>query len=197
SGLLHERATVGEAFDRAATLLRDHAGGPGSDRILIDEVTRGLLEVRYVTERTPSGVYVLTGDELSLDATRPLLGKPTPCVGREAELALLEASFSTCVEEAEPRAVLVKAPPGVGESGLRHELVRRIFGARGDGVLIVIGRGDPLSAGTSYGLLGQALRRMAGILDGENLEVRREKLAKRIGERMPEETTGRVVAFMG
>src|SRR5262249_6452169 len=87
SGLLHDRATtVGEAFDRAAALLRDHAGGPGSDRIIIDEATRGLLEVRFVTERTSSGVYVLTGDELSLDATRPLLGKPTPCVGREIEL---------------------------------------------------------------------------------------------------------------
>src|SRR5262249_50909711 len=96
SGLLHDRAVVGEAFDRAAALLRAHATGPGSDRILIDEVTRGLLEVRYVTERTPSGVYVLTGEELSLDATRPLLGKPTPCVGREVELGMLEASFSTC-----------------------------------------------------------------------------------------------------
>src|SRR5262249_4636043 len=196
SGLLHERATVGEAFDRAATLLRDHAGGPGSDRILIDEVTRGLLEVRFVTERTPSGVYALTGEELSLDATRPLLGKPTPCVGREAELAMLEASFSACAEEEEPRAVVVKSPPGVGKSRLRHELIRRIS-ARGDDALISIGRGDPLSAGTSYGLLGQALRRMAGIQGGEILEVRREKLSKRIGERLSEEMTARVVAFMG
>src|SRR5262249_20773516 len=125
SGLYHDRGRVGEVFDRAAALLRDHAGEPTSDRILIDEVTRGLLEVRFLTERMPSGVYVLTGDELSLDATRPLLGKPTPCVGREVELGLLEASFSTCVEEGEPRAVLVKAPPGVGKSRLRHELVRR------------------------------------------------------------------------
>src|SRR5208282_2138040 len=128
-----------------------------------------------------------TGDELSLDATRPLLGKPTPCVGREAELGLLEGLLSGCIEEEEPRAVLVKAPPGVGKSRLRHELVRRTLQARGDGVLVVIGRGDPLSAGTSYGLLGQALRRMAGILDGEGLEVRREKLGQRIGERLSEE----------
>jgi hypothetical protein len=196
SGLLHHRSMAGEAFDRTAALLRDHAGRPGSDRIMIDEVTRGLLEVRFVTERTSSGVYVLTGDELSLDATRPLLGKPTPCVGREAELAMLEALLSTCIEEAEPRAVVVKAPPGVGKSRLRHELLRRIS-ARGNDVLIVIGRADPLSAGTSYGLFGQALRRMAGIQGGESLDVRREKLAKRIGERLPEEMTARVVAFMG
>ena len=196
SGLLHERAGAGPAFDRARALLRDHAGGPGSDRIMIDEVTRGLLDVRFVVERTPAGVHVLTGDELSVDATRPLLGKPTPCVGREAELALLEASLSACIEEGEPRAVVVKAPPGVGKSRLRHELLRRLS-SRGDDVLIVIGRADPLSAGTSYGLFGQALRRMAGILDGESLEVRREKLARRIGERLPEETAARVVAFMG
>jgi tetratricopeptide (TPR) repeat protein len=196
SGLLHDRSMAGAAFDHVAALLRDHAGGPGSDRIMIDEVTRGLLEVRFVTERTSSGVYVLTGDELSLDATRPLLGKPTPCVGREAELAMLEASFSTCIEEAEPRAVVVKAPPGVGKSRLRHELVRRIS-ARGDDVLIVIGRGDPMSAGTAYGFFGQAIRRMAGIQGGESLAVRREKLAKRVGERLSEEMTARVVAFMG
>jgi hypothetical protein len=196
SGLLHDRSTAGQAFDRAAALLRDHAGEPGTDRIMIDEVTRGLLEVRFVTERTPAGVYVLTGDELSLDATRPLLGRPTPCVGREAQLAMLDASFSTCVEEAEPRAVVVKAPPGVGKSRLRHELLRRIS-ARGEDVLIVSGRGDPLSAGTSYGLFGQALRSMAGIQGGDSLEVRREKLTKRLGERLPEEMTARVVAFMG
>src|SRR5262249_6898103 len=102
SGLYHDRARVGEAIDRAPARWREHAGKPESDRILIDEVTRGLLEVRFVIERTPSGVCVLTGDELSLDATRPLLGKPTPCVGREVELAMLEASLSTCIEEAEP-----------------------------------------------------------------------------------------------
>src|SRR5262249_15955744 len=140
--------------------------------------------------------YVLTGDELSLDATRPLLGRPTPCVGREAELAMLEASFSACVEEAEPRAVVVKAPPGVGKSRLRHELLRRISAPAGD-VLTVIGGGDPLSAGASYGLFGQALRRLAGILDGESIEARREKLAMRIGERLPEEATARVVGFLG
>jgi serine/threonine protein kinase/tetratricopeptide (TPR) repeat protein len=196
SGLLHDRAVAGEAFDRAAALLRGHAGQAGSDRIMVDEATRGLLEVRYVTERAPSGVYVLTGEELSLDATRPLLGKPTPCVGRDAELALLEASLSACIEEEEPRAVLVKAPPGVGKSRLRHELVRRIS-TRGEGVSIVIGRGDPLSAGTSYGLFGQAIRRLSGILDGEGIETRREKLARRVGERLPEEARARVITFLG
>src|SRR5262249_34244857 len=80
---------------------------------------------------------------------------------------------------------------------LRHELVRRILAARGDGVLIVIGRGEPLSAGTSYGLLGQALRRIAGIQGGESLEVRRDKLQKRVGERLPEEMAARVVVFLG
>jgi hypothetical protein len=116
-------------------------------------------------------------------------------VGREAELGMLEALLSASIEE-EARAVVVKAPPGVGKSRLRHELIRRIS-ARGDDILILVGRGDPLSSGTAYGLFGQALRRMAGIQGGEHLDVRREKLAKRIGERLPKETAARVVAFMG
>ncbi|NUQ78751.1 MAG: protein kinase [Polyangiaceae bacterium] len=195
-GLRHDRAMTGEAFDRAAALLRHHSDEFGSDRILIDEVTRGLLDMRFVIDRAPSGVYLLTGDELSLDATRPLLGKPTPCVGRDIEFAMLEGALSTCIEEAEPCAIVVTAPPGMGKSRLRHEFVRRIS-ARGDDVFVVIGRGDPLSVGVPYGLLGQAIRRLCGILDGESLESRRAKLAKRIGVGLPEERSARVVTFIG
>src|SRR5262249_20748407 len=82
-GFADERASAGEVFDRAAALLRDHTGEPVSEQIVLDDVTRGLLEVRFVVQKTPSGVYALTGEELSLDASRPLLGKPTPCVGRD------------------------------------------------------------------------------------------------------------------
>jgi eukaryotic-like serine/threonine-protein kinase len=94
-----ERTPVGEAFVRAAALLRDHTDAPPSERILLDEATRGLLEVRFVIQRTPEGGYTLSGEELRLDASRPLLGKPTPCVGRDVELGTLEATLSECVEE--------------------------------------------------------------------------------------------------
>jgi serine/threonine protein kinase len=195
-GRLRERLPVGEVLDRAMLLLHDRAGTPPSEQILLDDVTRGLLDVRFRIERTPSGAHMLLGEDLTLDPSRPLLGKPTPCVGREAELGMLELVFAGCIEDAAPRAVLVTAPPGAGKSRLRHELVRRVEG-RGDTVQILLGRGDPLTAGSAWGLLGQALRRHAGILDGEEPAVRRTKLARRVSEHLPAADRERVAAFLG
>ena len=193
---LRERLPIGEVLDRAMLLLRDRAGAHPSEQILLDEVTRGLLDVRFRLGRTPLGAHILLGEELTLDASRPLLGKPTPCVGREAELGMLELVLAGCIEDAAPRAMLVTAPPGTGKSRLRHEFLRRVEG-RGDAIQILLGRGDPMSTGSAYGLLGQALRRHAGILDGENLELRRAKLARRVSERLSIADRERVVAFLG
>jgi hypothetical protein len=196
-GLLQERLPIGEVLDRAAALLRDRpASESPSGLILLDEVTSSLLDMRYRIERTPSGRYALSGEELDLDASRPLLGKPTPCVGRDVELGVLESELAGCIEDGESRALLVTGPPGAGKSRLMHELLRRVR-ARAEDVLILIGRGDPLSAGSSYSLLGQALRRLCGILDGESLLLRRTKLAQRIGERIGAAERERVTAFVG
>jgi len=194
-GRLHERLPIGEVLDRAMQLL-DRADAPPSEQILLDDVTRGLLDVRFRLGRTASGAHTLLSEEVTLDASRPLLGKPTPCVGREAELGMLELVLAGCLEDAAPRAVLVTAPPGAGKSRLRHELLRRVAG-RGDAVQILFGRGDPMTAGSAYSLLGQALRRHAGILDGEDLELRRAKLARRVSERVPAADRERIIAFLG
>src|SRR5262249_3460625 len=51
--------------------------------------------------------------------------------------------------------------------------------------------------GSSYSLLGQAVRRLCAILDGERLEARRDKLMRRIGERVRAEERERGVVFLG
>jgi hypothetical protein len=120
-GLLHARLPVGEVLDRASALLRDHASdASSSDQILLDEVTCGLLNVRFRTLRTPAGTCLLTGEDMELDVSRPLLGKPTPCVGRDIELGVLLGTLSGCIETSEPHAVLVTAAAGMGKSRLRH-----------------------------------------------------------------------------
>jgi hypothetical protein len=52
--------------------------------------------------------------------------------------------------------------------------------ARGQGITILIGRGDAMSAGASYGLLGQALRRLCGVQDGAPLADRCAQLLQRV-----------------
>jgi hypothetical protein len=193
-GRIQDRLPIGEVLDRAMRLL-ERAGAHPSEQILLDDVTRGLLDVRFRLGRTPSGAHALLGEELTLDASRPLLGKPTSCVGREAELGMLELVLADCIEAVAPRAMLVTAPPGAGKSRLRHEFLRRVEG-RGD-VQILLGRGDPMTVGSAYGLFGQALRHHAGILDGEDPGLRRARLARRVSERLPAADRARVVAFLG
>src|SRR6185503_6141015 len=112
------------------------------------------------------------------EGARTLLGQVTPCVGREVELRTLEAVFAECVSEPLARAVLVTSPAGVGKTRLRHEFLARL--AREEQpVQVWVARGDPMSAGSPFGLLGQAIRRTAGLRDGEALDLRRKKLRAR------------------
>ena len=91
------------------------------------------------------------------DAARPLLGKSTPCVGRDQELALLALRIEASLTERSACSILVTAPAGTGKSRLCHELLRRLS-AWQSAPLVIVGRGDQMSAGSPYGLIRKALR---------------------------------------
>ncbi|HEX5749428.1 MAG TPA: protein kinase [Archangium sp.] len=194
-GVFNERMPVGEAMDRAGRLLRQLERTPSAN-VVMDDVTAGLLGPGFQLSRSDSGTFVLRGEQLEADASRPLLGKPTHCVGREQELALLDFTFTTCVEESAARALLVTASPGTGKSRLRHEFLRRLEGKE-QPPLVLLGRGDPMSTGASYGLLGQALRRLCAVGQGESLEARRTRLYQRVARHLPEAKAQEVVEFLG
>jgi tetratricopeptide (TPR) repeat protein len=200
-GTFNQHLPVGEAMDRAGLLLREVAHLPttapaASTPVLMDEVTAGLLGSSFQLARAPSGFFLLHGEHLGADESRPLLGRPTPCVGREHELALLDVTFTSCVEESTARAVLVTAPAGTGKSRLRHEFLRRLERHKSP-LLVLLGRGDPMSAGSADGLIAQALRRLCGISAGEPLEQRRERLSRRLSQHLPAAQAQEVVEFLG
>jgi tetratricopeptide (TPR) repeat protein len=196
-GRLDPHRPVGEAMDRAGQLLRQHDLLPASSAsVLVDEVTAELLGSGFQLTPPQPGVFLLHGERLGADESRPLLGRPTPCVGREQELALLELTFTTCVEESTARAVLVTAPAGVGKSRLRHEFLRRLE-RHTPRALVLLGRGDPISAGSANGLLGQALRRLCDISDCAPLEERRARLSQRLSQHLPPARSQEVVEFLG
>jgi tetratricopeptide (TPR) repeat protein len=93
------------------------------------------------------------------------------------------------------RAVLVTGPAGVGKSRLRWELLRRLAERRAK-VEVLAARGDAMSAGAPLSLLAGALRRAAGVLDGEPAPVRHKKLAARVGRHVRDDDRARVVAFL-
>ncbi|WP_437488256.1 protein kinase [Sorangium sp. So ce1014] len=174
---LTARSPIGNLIDQAAALLAGDAARPGVVRI--DEVTAGLLGARFDLASDHAG-HLLRGERDDLEVVPRLLGKPTPCVGRDRELSLLEATFVQCIEEQTPSAVLVTAPAGLGKSRLRTELLRRLR-ARGEPMEVWIARGDPMSAGAAFGLLAQVLRRALGVADGAPAAAVQRKIRERVG----------------
>ncbi len=199
-GILNSRVPMGDVIDRAWELSKriqtmtprsiDSAGG-----IILDETSAALLDGRFQITRLGSAIYELHNERTSFDPSRPLLGKPTPCLGREREMVILDGLFEECRTESLARGILITASPGVGKSRLRHEFVRRLE-SRQEDVEILMARGDPHFMGTPYGLFGQALRRLCELSDSGTTEERRAKLMSRVSLNLPSETARRITPFL-
>jgi len=204
-GIPSERIHIGEAVDRAGLMLRALAERDGG-AIWLDEVTTGLLDARFQAQRLqeneggPAGaveVSVLIGEDPSTDPGRRLLGRPTTCIGRDHELAILKLTLRACIEESSPRAILVSGPPGIGKSRLRHELLRHTQVGEPQ-LTVLVGLGDPIRTAGTRGLLGNAIARLCGIRSDGTDEENREALAERVGRHLsPAGDRLRTIVFMG
>jgi len=190
-GVARQRVPIGPAIDAAARLL----ARPGAATIRIDETTAGLLDPRFEVAEVDGGL-ALVGFAESRDAARTLLGKPSPFVGRERELANLLGLLEECQVEPVAQAVLITAPPGGGKSRLCQEFLRRAEQG-GAPVQVWIGRGDPMSAGAPMSIVSRMIRREAGIRHGEPAEDGRQKLEARVARRVRPADVERVVTFVG
>jgi hypothetical protein len=178
-----DRQPVGPVIDRAAALLGEMPG-----EIRIDSVSRSLLEARFE----------LRGDQLiarrASDEARMLLGKSTPCVGRDKELAILDATLAECIAEPIARVVLVTAPPGTGKSRLRIEFVES---ARRSCATVLLARTDPVSAGSSFGIARQLVRGAAGLREGDPPAAQHAQLHEHLARCLHGDELDSVTAFLG
>ncbi len=99
--------------------------------------------------------------------------------GREAELASLEALFLATVDESSARLVLLTSPAGNGKSRLRQELIERLRRA-GHPFELLSGAAEVTSAGAPLQILAHALRRTAGLHDGDPIELQQKLLRERV-----------------
>src|SRR5581483_5358318 len=110
---------------------------------------------------------------------RTLLGKRTQLVGRARELATLLALYDEASSERSPRAVLVTGSPGVGKTRLSEELLESV--ATSDPPpLVLSARGDPVAAGSAFGIASQLLRSLVGADDSDSPEQQLQRIAKAI-----------------
>lgn len=186
------RVPVGDAIDRAVVMVRSVASGDG---VHVDSVTASLISSRFDV-RGEEGRMMLVDERRSLDPRRALLGKPTSCVGREAELAVLETMFAQCEVGEGPKVLVVTAPAGAGKSRLRHELVRRLL-ARPAPPMVLQARGDALRVTTPHGMVAELLRQAIGVREREPIDVVRRKLEGHVAAQLPDDDAGRVTDFLG
>jgi tetratricopeptide (TPR) repeat protein len=188
---------VGQAMDRAGELLHRVERRPeAASRVVLDGMTAQLLEPYFQFEQLEAGAFLLLSEHRDVDQSRRLIGRPTPFVGREQDLGWLALTYESCVEERSASAVLVTAPAGIGKSRLRHEFLRHL--ERYDTPpLVLLGRGDPMSAGSAYSLLGYAVRKLCDVVDGEPLEKRRERLSQRVRSHQSPQQQEDTVVFLG
>jgi tetratricopeptide (TPR) repeat protein len=192
-GVIAGSLPIGEVIDRAARMLSAHCAGS----IRVDELTAGLLDPRFVVGGDERGL-ALFGERDLAEASRSLLGRQSPCVGRDAELGHLRATLADAAARGGARALLVTAPAGAGKSRLRRELVEGLGRDGGARPTVLSGHGDPGSAGSPFGMLAPALRRAAGVLDGEQPVVRRQKIRAWATRHLaPGDDAARVAEFLG
>jgi len=190
-GVVGGTSPVGPVIDRAVALLDARAGAD----IVVDKVTADLLQGRFAIEASAQRL-LLRGELQPDDSARLLLGKLTPCVGRDREIGVLEALLAEAAEEATARVAVLTGAPGSGKSRIRHELTRRMRD-RSDKTEILVGVGDSLTAGSPFAILASMIRRSAAIADGEPIAERRTKLRARIARHVEPDEVQRMTEFIG
>jgi hypothetical protein len=169
-GHLDRHQLSGDVLERVLRLL----AGTSAAGVWVDELGADLMVGRIAVHAHDGRTQILHGDT-NPDEARRLLGLPTPCVGREQELALLMAALAGCIDERSARAVGVVAPPGMGKSRLRHELLRRVRLGHPE-VTVVHGRAELMAAGSTYAILTDGFLRRCGVGGAAQLAEKQERI---------------------
>jgi tetratricopeptide (TPR) repeat protein len=171
---MFQRLPIGEVIERGVKVLADAQRGC----IRLDEATAGLLDMRFDVGGDRHGL-VLRGEREVRQVARTVCGRATSCVGREREIAQLEAFLDECRRESVARAVLIVGAVGIGKSRLRQEFFRRIQ-LRSRPPESLVAWGESVSAGSPFALAIAAIRRAAGLIQGEPPGVQQKKLHARL-----------------
>ncbi len=200
-GLFAGRLPVGEAIDRAVALIRSLKHRPAASvlanpvHVHLDDLTADLLDARFDVRRGKRS-WLLVGELDPIQGGRTLLGKATPCVGRDRELGFLQASFAECEAECATRVTLMTGPPGVGKSRLLAEFVARLTSDPAPKE-IWFARADMVGARSPFALLGQLVRHAAGLRGGEPRATSRRKLRARAHKALGDADVERVAEYLG
>jgi class 3 adenylate cyclase/DNA-binding CsgD family transcriptional regulator len=168
----------GDYFGRPVVIARRLCDGAAPGQILASDLVRNLVAGRSTVDFKPLGRRKLKGLGDPIDvyeiewekrrvpapAAAPLDPRALALVGREAEIAELEAEYARA-EAGELRAVLLLGDGGLGKTRLAYELAR----TRGVHSVLLSARAYPLGATASLGLWVEALEQHLRSLEPETV----------------------------
>jgi class 3 adenylate cyclase len=176
-----DAVVLGDSVNVAARL--EQAASPGE--VLVGEATYRLVHAAASVEAiAPLSVK---GKSEPVIAFRLLGVSPhgsiprrsgAPLVGRESEVALLEAEFEATLDEYRCRFVTVVGEPGVGKSRLASELIERL----GQRARAVQGACLSYGEGITFWPIARIMRELAGIREDDSAEQARERVPVRIAQ---------------
>src|SRR5262249_39118740 len=109
-------------------------------------------------------------------------GRPTPLVGREAELDLLGSALERALRGDSAQLVTLVGVPGIGKSRLVAELRSRV-----SNVTWRQGRSLPYGQGVTCWALAEIVKEQAGILETDPAEVAAGKLSRAVRSALGDE----------
>jgi class 3 adenylate cyclase/tetratricopeptide (TPR) repeat protein len=168
--------------------------------------TPGTVLVGDTTQRAASGAIafepvadqVLKGKELPMAAWQALrvvskrkgLGRSdrleAPFVGRDEELRLLKDLFHATAREQRARLVSITGQAGIGKTRLAWEFLKYVDGVV-EGVWWHDGRSPAYGEGVTFWALGEMIRSRAGLLETDDTETTRTKVAEMLATHVPDE----------
>ena len=185
-----ESFVVGDAVNVAARL--EQLAPPG-EILLGDEtyrLVRDAVKVEEVEPLTAKGKSqpVRAFRLLEVTAQAPGVARrlDSPLVGRDRELAVLEAAFERVLQDSGCELVTVLGPAGVGKSRLAHELGMRVAGR----ATMLQGRCLSYGEGITFWPLAEVVRQAAGIHEADSAD----DAQARIADLLPGDAEGRGIA---
>jgi class 3 adenylate cyclase/tetratricopeptide (TPR) repeat protein len=165
---------TGEAVNVAARLQQGAPAneiliGPAAQRLTLgcfEVEDEGPIEARGLAE--PVWTWRVVGATRFEATTRQF---SAPLVGRDAELELLENTYSRAVRDRRAHLFTIFGDPGVGKSRLAREFIDGLESAT-----ILFGRALPYGEGVTYSALADMVKVAAGIADDDPLDEAIEKL---------------------
>ena len=178
------------AIERALLLLSSipHPDVGSEAPIVLDDVTQGLLDARFLTHD-----HLLLAERSTHESILTAPARQTPFFGRDRELDLLLTLLADSIHEEHARAVVVIGEPGVGKSRLSLEFLRRAQ-LRHEHISLWTAQGDALGTSSPFGLLAQSVRRIMALREDE--AGAHAQLSAYVAKRVPPSEHARVIEFL-